>query len=96
MPRFFLHFKTPIETHRDEEGSVFPSLEDAYLDVCDAIPDIAADLWRSALRARNDDPIRCSFEIADAQGRILMEVPFAEILDPQRYRRQAVLRPDLC
>ena len=96
MQHFFLHFRTPVEIHRDDEGSTFASLEDAFVEACDAIPDIAAELWRSASRSRRDDPLACTFEIADVQGRLLMEVPFLEILDPERYRRSATLRPDLC
>ncbi|GJE43163.1 DUF6894 family protein [Methylobacterium soli] len=96
MPQFFLHFRTPVETHRDDEGSTFASLEDAFVEACEAIPDIAAELWRSTVLGRRDDPLGCTFEIADAFGRLLMEVPFREILDPEGYRRSAVLRPDLC
>ncbi|MEA1831750.1 hypothetical protein U8607_06595 [Methylobacterium durans] len=96
MPHFFLHFRTPTNFHRDEEGSTFVDLDQAYLDVCEAIPDIAADMWRSSLRSPGEDPLECAFEIADSAGLILMNVPFLEILDPARNRFRWKLRPDLC
>ncbi|GEP05692.1 DUF6894 family protein [Methylobacterium oxalidis] len=96
MPHFYLHFRTPLGIHRDDEGSTFADLDAAYLSVCETIPDIAADLWRSSLRKPGADPFACAFEITDAAGRILMDVPFLEILDPARTRFRAKLRPDLC
>ncbi|WP_336486699.1 DUF6894 family protein [Methylobacterium nigriterrae] len=96
MPRFHLHVRTPTAVHRDEEGSSFASLEQAYLEACHAIPDIAADLRQSRLRRVGDDPFSYCFEITDTEGRVLMDVPFMEILDPGWYRRNAVLRSDHC
>ncbi|GJE41504.1 DUF6894 family protein [Methylobacterium soli] len=83
MPRFHFHLQTPDGREQDEDGLKIADLETAYLDACRAIPDMAADMIR-----RGQQPMRFAFEIADAGGQILMEVPFSEILDKTRRPRQ--------
>lgn len=75
MPLFFFHLRTPRGLDRDDAGTTFPGLDEAYLDVCRAIPDMVGDLLRDG-----HDPLRCTFEIADDRGRLVMDVPFAERL----------------
>lgn len=83
MPLFFFHLRTPEGLDPDENGLMMPDLETAYLEACDSIPDMAADLVHKGL-----SPMPFSFVIADAAGETLMEVPFAERLrDPLRLIR---------
>ena len=55
----------------------FPTLEEAYLDACAAIPEAAADEMRER---RN--PLRCAFLITDPDRGVLLEVPFTDVLPP--------------
>jgi hypothetical protein len=75
MPRYFFHLRTAAGLEGDELGLEFPGLEAAYLDVCRAIPEMAAELVR-----RGQSPMRPVFEITNAEGQVLMEVSFAEVL----------------
>jgi len=82
MPHFYFHLRTPAGWERDQDGLDFIGLEAAYLDACRAIPDMSA-----ALVKQKRDPLRYGFEIADAAGQFLMEVPFSEMLDRDREPR---------
>ena len=75
MPLFLVHLRSPTRYERDDIGVEHATLEAAYLDVCDAVPAIAAALMREG---RN--PLEHTFEIADADGTTLLEVPFTERL----------------
>jgi|SRR4051812_27181041 hypothetical protein len=77
MPRFFFHFISQNQVTTDDVGLIFPSLEAAYLDSCDAALEISIE----RLRAR-DDPTNDGIEIADEDGRTLMHIPFTEVLRP--------------
>jgi Domain of unknown function (DUF6894) len=79
MPRFFFHFTSQGDVSRDEVGTEFPSLEAAYLDSCQSALEMSID----KLRVR-DDPTNDSVEIADESGRLLMNIPFSEVLRPQQ------------
>ncbi|GJE46595.1 DUF6894 family protein [Methylobacterium soli] len=83
MPHFHFHLQTPDGWEQDEDGLEIVNLETAYLNACRAIPDMAADMIR-----RGQQPMRFAFEIADAGGLVLMEVPFSEVLDKDRRPRQ--------
>lgn len=83
MPLFYFHLQTPNGLDPDEDGLAMPDLETAYLQACASIPDMAIDLVREGL-----NPLPYSFVITDADGEMLMEVPFAERLrNPQRQAR---------
>ena len=82
MPRFYFLLRTPKGLARDEIGLELAGVEAAYLDACRAIPDMSA-----ALVKQKRDPLRYGFEIADAAGQFLMEVPFSEMLDRGRKPR---------
>lgn len=73
MPVFHFHLRTAEGLERDEEGIEFQDLEAAYLDMCDGLPRMVSDLVEEG-----HDPGRCTFEITDAFGRMLMEVPLTE------------------
>jgi hypothetical protein len=63
----------------DHEGAEFASIEEAFLEAFRG----AQELWSELLRDRQD-PRRYAYEITDARGVILMEVPFVEILESCR------------
>jgi hypothetical protein len=75
---FFFHLRTAEGVERDEVGLSLESLDSAYLSACDTIPAAAAEL----LRARQD-PMACAYLIHDEAGRLLIEVPFAELVAPR-------------
>jgi hypothetical protein len=79
MPRFFFHFISRDEVGRDDVGTVFPSIEAAYLDAYEAVLGISFD----KLRAR-DDPTNDVVEITDEGGCMLMQIPFSEVLIPRQ------------
>jgi hypothetical protein len=72
---FFFHLRTAAGVERDEVGLGLDSLEAAYLSVCETIPAAAAEM----LRARQD-PMASAYLIHDEAGRLLIEVPFAEVV----------------
>ncbi len=79
MPRFFFHFTSQDQVGRDDVGTVFPSLEAAYLDAYEAVLEISF----AKLRA-HDDPTDDGIEIADEDGRMLMHISFSETLRPRQ------------
>jgi hypothetical protein len=79
MPRFFFHFTSQDQIGRDDIGTVFPSLEAAYLDACEAVLEISFEKFRA-----HDDPTDDGVEIVDEGGRMLMHIPFSEILRPHQ------------
>ncbi|MER2264444.1 DUF6894 family protein [Methylobacterium oxalidis] len=82
MPRYHFHLRTPDGLQWDPEGVSFDNLEDAYLDVCQGITMIAADLAHAG--ASWESLMRSAFEISDAEGHFLMDVAFTEVLAPDR------------
>ena len=81
MPDFFIDLRTPEGLERNDVPVPFVGLEAAYLDACEAIPALTAELVQEGR-----DPSGCVFEIRDAARRLVMEVPFSE-------RRRPVRRP---
>ncbi len=73
MPMFFFHLRAPEGLERDEIGLDCPDFEAAYLEAYGSIPELTADLIR---RGRN--PMECAFEIEDAEGKLLITLPFME------------------
>jgi hypothetical protein len=76
LPRFFFHFHDGTSKSRDDHGIEFGSAEEAYLGAFGA----ARDMWPELIDAWQD-PMACSFEIADAQETVLFQLPFAETLE---------------
>ena len=93
MPLFFFHLRTPEGREDDEDGLDQPDLECAYLDACRAVPTLTAGFMEEG---RN--PLAYAFEITDAAGTVLMEVPFDERLRRRpRPKRADPLAPiDTC
>ena len=79
MPRYHFNFKEAQRYSVDEEGIEFDSLEHAYLNAVSA----AREIWHERLKTRQD-PRHCAFEITDAAGRVLLELPFLEVLEACR------------
>lgn len=79
MPWFFFHLRSPKGLERDDLGLEFPSLEAAYLEAFRTVPGMSAELAFQKL-----DPTPYTFEITETGGRLLMEVPFTEVLDRGR------------
>lgn len=79
MPWFYFHLRGPKGLERDEIGLELASVEAAYLGAYRAIPGMSTDLIHEKA-----DPFRYFFEIKDAGGTLLMEVPFTEVLDRGR------------
>ncbi|WP_262273177.1 MULTISPECIES: DUF6894 family protein [Microvirga] len=87
MPRFYFHLKgDPEGVSPDESGVVLPDADAAYLEAFRAAGDMAQEWLREG---RN--PRRYAFEIVDAAGDLILELPFSEVLDRQAGRR--AMRP---
>src|SRR3978361_422311 len=76
MPQYFFHLRSTATTQRDELGSEFSDLDAAYLATCQAITGMALDLSNAC-----GAPKPYVFDIPDAAGRVLMQVPFGEMLN---------------
>lgn len=70
---------------RDEDGLEFPDLDTAYLEAFQA----ATEMWIEAL-AEVRNPSRERFEIRDGTGRIVLVLPFSEIIETGRGVRRRV------
>jgi hypothetical protein len=60
----------------DDDGAEFASIEEAYLESFKG----AQELWPELLRNRQD-PRQYVYNITDSDGAVLMELPFAEIVE---------------
>lgn len=91
MPLFRFHLRTLTGTELDETGLEFPNLEAAYLEACRSIPSMITDFVQAGL-----NPLAYVFEITDAAGQVLIEVPFTERLrdgqPPSRPKRSRLPR----
>ena len=81
MRSFYIHFSDGKRTFPSDLSVEFADLEQAYLEVCAGIPEMAHDLL-----IKRQDPMAAFYTIADDQGRTLMTVPFTEILKPSEWR----------
>jgi len=87
MPLFFFHLRGgPEGLDLDQDGLDLPNVEAAYLEAHQTALDMAQD-W---LRQRQN-PRGYAFEIMNAAGEFLVELPFSEALDRQAGRRSANL-----
>jgi hypothetical protein len=77
--RYYFHLRVGKEVSADELGVELPDLDAAYLEAFQA----AQGMWGELLAERSDPLIR-SFEIADASGRVLLTLPFREVLERAR------------
>ena len=74
--RYHFHLRIGRELSPDEIGIDMPDLDTAYLEAFQA----AQAMW-SELLAERSDPMLRSFEIADSDGRVLLILPFREVLE---------------
>jgi hypothetical protein len=80
VQRFYLNLRRgETSVAPDDEGADFASIEEAYLESFKG----AQELWPELLRHRQD-PRQYAFEITDRDGAVVMELPFAEIVDSCR------------
>jgi len=77
MARYFFHLISPNEAGRDDIGTEFANAEAAYLQAYDTALEISYEM----LRERRD-PSRHAFEVTDSEGRMVFEIPFAEVTRP--------------
>jgi hypothetical protein len=77
--RYFFHLRVGRDFSPDELGIELPDLDTAYLEAF-----MAAQAMWSELLAERADPFLRSFEIADSSGRILLTLPFREVLERAR------------
>jgi hypothetical protein len=80
--RYYFHLRIGRELSPDEIGLDLPDLDTAYLEAFQA----ARAMW-SELLAERSDPMLRSFEIADSDGRVLLLLPFREVLESARKPR---------
>lgn len=88
---YFFHLKTPKQLERDDVGIVCENLEAAYLTVCRTIPDVAGDVLRE-----RQNPMECSYIIADEKGMTMFEVPFFELVASMNKPLPTAHRPVPC
>ncbi len=84
MPWFYFHLRGPDGLSRDELGLDLPDVEIAFLEADRAVSDVARELL-----AEGQNPRGYAFEIVNASGDLVLDLPFAETLDRQA-GRQAV------
>jgi hypothetical protein len=84
--RYYFHLRIGRELSPDEIGLDLPDLDTAYLEAFQA----ARAMW-SELLAERSDPLLRSFEIADSDGRVLLLLPFREVLESARKPRGRML-----
>ncbi|HKS60958.1 MAG TPA: hypothetical protein VJT13_04630 [Xanthobacteraceae bacterium] len=80
MHHYYFHLISPAGRDTDDVGNDFPDAESAYLGAHQAALDISVEM----LNAHDGDPARHSFEITDADGLILFELPFSEVINPSK------------
>ena len=76
IPRFYFRLRCGSTVEDDDTGIEFASLEVAYLEAFRA----ARDIWHELLVQRRD-PRQYGFEICDPAGRLLLDLPFVEVLE---------------
>jgi len=77
MPRYFLHLRYPAPEDgfaRDDEGDELPDPDALRQHVMDT----ARDLMRSARLKAIPDWLRCSFEVTDEAGAVVLMLPFSD------------------
>ena len=82
MPYFYFHLRGPSGLSRDELGLDLPDMETAYLEADRAVNDVAGEL-----QAKRLNPRSYAFEITNAAGEPVLELPFLETLDRVSRRR---------
>jgi len=87
MPRFFFHLRGgPNGLSPDDCGVSLPDVDAAYLEAFQTAKEMAEEWLR---KGRN--PRLYAFEVVNAAGELVLELPFFEVLDHQAGRRLAKL-----
>jgi len=87
MPRFFFHFRAGADSlSLDQDGVSLPDIEAAYLEAFQAAKDISQEWIKEG-----KNPRLCAFEVVNAAGDLVLDLPFSEALDYQAGRRPAHL-----
>jgi hypothetical protein len=76
VPRFHFNLREGGKLLPDDEGAEYETLEAAYLEAFAG----AHEMWITKLRQRAN-PLRCAFEITDHAGKLLVTLPFEEVLE---------------
>lgn len=79
MARYFFHLVSSAETSKDEIGVELANAEAAYLEACAAALEISFEMLSKRI-----DPSRHAFEVTDAEGQVVFEIPFSEVMHPGR------------
>jgi hypothetical protein len=82
IPLFFFDYFDGQQLHEAEDGVELRDADAAYLEAFKA----ATEIWGEALRARRN-PASDAFRIRDTTGVVVLELPFAEVLESTRGRR---------
>jgi hypothetical protein len=72
---FYFHLQTPEGLEPADFAVWCEGPEDAFVEACRAIPDIAADMVRDGR-----DPMECQFLIHNGKGDEMFMVPFSELI----------------
>lgn len=75
MARFFFHLATGEDYERDEIGTDHTDANQAYLEAFETAQQIMVDLIRE-----HRNPGAHRFDICDEQGRLVIQLPFTEIV----------------
>ena len=87
MPRFFFHLRGgPNGLSLDDFGVSLPDADAAYLEAFQTAKEMSQEWLR---KGRN--PRDYAFEVVNASGELVLELPFSEALDHQAGRRPAKL-----
>ena len=81
MAHYFFNLLAPGQSSRDEIGIDLPNAEAAYLQACDTALELSFEMLRE-----RQDPSRHAFEVTDAEGQVVFEIPFAEVTRPKDHR----------
>jgi hypothetical protein len=80
---FYFHLQTPEGLEPADFAVWCEGPEEAFMEACRAIPDIAAEMLRDGI-----DPMDCRFLIHNAKGDEMFIVPFAELIRATPARAQ--------
>ena len=75
MPRYHYNFRAPDGAVIDEAGAEFATADAAY--------EAAVRTARTLMASDSETNwLRCVFEVADASGEVVFELPFTEAVEP--------------
>ena len=77
MARYFFDLVGPKGAQHDDVGGEFATLESAYFEAYGAALEISIEMLQ-----HREDPNGRRFEVRDSERRLVIELPFAEVLHP--------------